>query len=132
MAIDLAKYVGLKPQDIFNNLYLLPNKVQFCHHLTTSYAQHKALDKAYNTLEDLKDEIVEQLIGYGVPKFLKLDLGSISGFTDAMPKEVAKEVMKFGKDLEQYAEANNYCNIANKAQEWSGAGAQLNYLLGLH
>ncbi len=131
MAIDLTKYAGLKFQDVFNMVYLCPNKVQYCHHLTTSYAQHKALDKAYNALQDLKDSIVEKLIGYGVPKFQKIELGVISGYTDQMPMLVAKEIMKFGKELEDFAEAHDYCDVANLAQEWSGTGAQLAYLLGL-
>ena len=129
--LNLSKAIELKVQDIFNGVYLLPIRVQFCHHLTTSYAEHKALDGAYDTLNDLKDAIVEKLIGYGVPKFQKLELGSISGFSAAMPIQVAKEILKFGKDLEQYAENNEFCDIENLAQEYSGAGAQLVYLLGL-
>ncbi len=131
MALNLSKYIGMKPQDVFNMVYVLPNKVQYCHHLTTSYAEHKALDGAYEKLSDLKDEIVEKLIGYGVPKFKTLELGTISGYSSTMPMAVAKEVLKFGGDLEKFAEENEYCDIENLAQEYSGAGAQLIYLLGL-
>src|SRR5689334_21136855 len=131
MAIDLTKQIGLTSQKIFDALYSFPVKLQFCHHNTTSYAQHKALDSAYDKANDLKDEIVEQLIGYGIPRFASVTVGTVSGKPDLYPIQLAKEIMNFGKNLEEWAEAKEYCNIENLAQEYSGMGAQLAYLLTL-
>ena len=129
MNINLNKG-SLTPQDIFNNLYTFPVKIQYCHHNTTSYAAHKALDKAYEALNDLKDEIIEQLIGYGVPRFTKIDVGSVTGSPDSLAPKFANDIIAFAKQLEIYA-SSKYPNIENLAQEYSGVGAQLAYLLTL-
>lgn len=116
---------------IVTNLYQLPNKVQFCHHLTTSFAAHKALDGAYETLGDLKDSIVEKLIGYHGNRFNTLSLSPLTGYTEAMNSTVANEIIVFGEKLEEWSKVKDYSDIENLAQEYSGAGAQLKYLLTL-
>lgn len=121
---DINKYV--------TQLYLLPDKIQFCHHLTLSFAQHSALDRTYDSLSALKDSIVEKIIGYTGKRFTALSLGNISGFGPNMPKMLADEIMSFGKELEEWAEENEYCDVENLAQEYSGVGAQLAYLLTLN
>jgi len=116
---------------IFTNLYMLPNKVQFCHHNTTSYAAHKALDGAYDELNDLKDSIVEKLIGYTGKRISKLSLSSLSGYTESANIQVADEIMTFAIQLEQFGKTNRMPDIENLAQEYNGVGAQLKYLLSL-
>lgn len=115
----------------FTNLYFLPDKIQFCHHNTTSYAQHKALDFAYEKLDDLKDDIVEQIIGYTGERIKNLNLTHLSNFSEELVKSLPQEIMSFAKELEDWAEEKGYCNIENLAQEYSGIGAKLNYLLTL-
>lgn len=116
---------------ICSNLYLFPDKIQFCHHLTTSFAKHSALDKTYESLDSLKDEIIEKLIGYTGTRFKTLTLGSITNYTENYPKQLAQEIMQFGKKLEEWGEEMGYCDISNLAAGYSGAGAKLNYLLSL-
>lgn len=129
MASPLAGFNML--DSIVTPLYQLPLKVQFCHHLTTSFAAHKALDGAYDSLNDLKDSIIEKLIGYAKSRFSKVNLTPLSGYSETMNSQVADEIMKFGKKLEEWANSMEYCDIENLAQEYSGVGAQLNYLLTL-
>lgn len=117
--------------EIATSLYQLPIKIQFCHHLTSSYAAHKALDEAYDKLNDLKDSIIEKLIGYSGNKFTNINMTNISGYTENMNMQVAKEIIDFSKKLEDFASKNNYSDIENLAQEYSGVGAQLIYLLNL-
>ena len=117
--------------DIAAHLFLLPIKVQFCHHLTTSYAAHKALDGLYDTINGLKDEIIEKIMGYSGTKYSELQLGTISGFKETNCKSVAYEVMNWGKQLEEWAEKQGFCDIENLAQSYSGAGSQALYLLNL-
>lgn len=112
-------------------LYFLPVKVQFCHHLTSSYSAHKALDSTYDSLNGLKDNIVEKLMGYSATKFSKVSLQSLEGYSESMNTEVAAEIISFGKKLEQWAGEKGYGDIENLAQEYSGVGAQLRYLLTL-
>lgn len=118
-------------QYIIDKLYSLPVKVQFCHHLTTSYAAHKALDGAYDSLNDLKDSIIEKLIGYTEERFKSVTIPTCSNYSEEMNKEVCEEIKTFAKELEMYAESMDFCDIENLAQEYSGVGAQLSYLLSL-
>lgn len=113
-----------------SGLYLIPMKVQFCHHLTSSYSAHKALDKAYDELNDLKDEIVEKIIGYS-QKFTSVKLESLENYTEMMNLSVAGEIMKFGEILKIWASEKGYSDIENLAQTYSGVGAKLKYLLML-
>lgn len=131
MKIDLLKDT-LTSQGVINNLYSFPVKLQLCHHNTTSYAKHKALDFAYDALSTLKDDVIEKLIGYGVPRFHSVTIGTISADNvEIYSKTLAKEIMSFGKSLEKFASEKGYCDIENLAQEYSGVGAKLNYLLTL-
>jgi len=95
--IELPKAMDIN--SIASYLYLLPVKVQFCHHLTTSYASHKATDGLYDTINGLKDEIIEKLIGYTGTKFSQLTLGNVSGFKEPNCLSIAYEVMNYGESL---------------------------------
>lgn len=123
---------GDELNQLVTQLYLFPIRIQFCHHLTTSYAAHKALDKAYDALNDLKDEIVEKSIGYTGNKFNTISLSPISGFNESMPMNVAKEGIQFSKKLRDWADRNDYQDVCNLADSYSGVFAQLVYLLNLH
>ena len=129
LATALSNYNEL--DSIITSLYQFPTKVQFCHHLTTSFAAHKALDGAYETLSDLKDNLVEKIIGYSGKRFTTLSLGPLTGYTEAMNTTVANEIIAFGEKLEEWSKVKDYSDIENLAQEYSGAGAQLKYLLTL-
>lgn len=117
--------------DIAGHLFILPVKVQFCHHLTSSYAAHKALDGLYDTINSMKDEIIEKVMGYTNTKYSELNLSKISNFKEADCKSIAYEVMNYGKQLEEWAGKQGWCDIENLAQSYSGAGAQCVFLLNL-
>lgn len=129
--MDIKFKPSVSIDGIVSQLYSLPVKVQFCHHLTTSFAAHKALDSTYSALNEFKDEIVEKLIGYTGKRFNSITIGSLSTYNESMNLEVAKEIMSFGASLEDWARTNDYCDIENLAQSYSGEGAQLAYLLTL-
>lgn len=112
-------------------LFQLPIKVQFCHHSTTSYACHKALDKTYNAINDLKDSIIEKLIGCIGYRYKNLNITPLSGYTEEMNIQVAEEICQFAKKLMIWADKNEYSDISNIAQEYYGVGNQLKYLLTL-
>lgn len=117
--------------DIATHLFLLPVKAQFCHHLTTSYAAHKALDGLYDSINEMKDKIIEKIIGYTGTRYNELNLSKVSGFKETDCKSIAYEVMNYGKQLEEYASKQKWCDIENLAQSYSGAGAKALYLLSL-
>jgi len=129
MELNLTKAMDIN--SIASHLYLLPNKVQFCHHLTVSYASHMAMNGLYDAIDGLKDELIEKIIGYTGIKFSQISLGNISGFKEANCLSVAYEVMNYGKELEAFAEKQGWCDVANVASTYSGAGAKAVYLLKL-
>ena len=131
----MALFEDVKPpltlEVIASKLYMLPIKTQFCHHLTSSYAAHKALDTTYELINDLKDEIIEKLMGCENKKFKSLSLSSLPGFSENLCLTVADEIKEFGDSLVDYARKEHYNDIENLAQSYSGAGIHLRYLLSL-
>lgn len=116
---------------VVSKLFSLPVKAQFCHHLTSSFAAHKALDGLYDSINGMKDDIIEKIIGYSGMKYTELSVYKCAGYKETMNKEVAKEVMDFGKELEEWAAKQGWCDIENLAQSYSGEGAKCLYLLNL-
>ena len=102
------------------------------HWQTTSYSEHKALEKAYNNLDDLFDSFVEIYYGkYGRPTdapeyTIKLEIyagdikETISGFRDQMMQELGNLLNENDKDL------------LNIKDEIEGEFNRLLYLLSLN
>lgn len=124
--LNLKKELTL--DEIATCLFLLPNKVQFCHHSTTSYSAHKSLDELYEATSSLKDEIIEKIMGYCGMRYKTLALTPITSFKEAMINEVLNEGLVFAKKLQEWAVREQYPDIENLAQSYSGAFAQAKYL----
>jgi len=110
---------------MYNELHIIFMTVKLAHFNTSSYAQHMALGRTYETLDDFTDSIMEQLIGYSGEYPKSLTIGSIESKTI---HEISKMIMDLGARLQEFAKKSNYPNIENLAQEYSGAGAQLKFL----
>jgi len=110
---------------MYSELHSIFMTVKLAHFNTSSYAQHMALGRTYETLDDLTDSIVEQLIGYSGEYPKNFTIGSVESKSI---QEISKMIMDFGVKLQEFAKKNNYPNIENLAQEYSGAGAQLKFL----
>lgn len=95
------------------------------HYTTKSFAAHEALGKAYDSITDLIDTITEKLIGYSEIDPTSLSIGTI---TVMEPRMLGISIIGIAERLEDFAEAKEYCDIENLAQELSGVGAQLKYL----
>jgi DNA-binding ferritin-like protein len=121
----------LTPEQIQAKLFYFHDCSHKFHLNTTSFAEHKALDFLYNELVGYKDEISEKLQGYMGKMIGSLKLESMPDYSTTASKKLAKEIMDFAKDLEEYAEDKEYCDIENIAQGLSGVGAKTNYLLML-
>ena len=130
---------SLFPEEMLNsgelNLETIAGKLTYFHeqlHLlhwqTKSYAQHKALGKIYEYVQDFKDGVIEKLMGYTGkrPGAIKLEQ-----LTATDPNAVVTALMDFASNLKRYAEANNYHDIANLADALSGEAAKTRYLLTL-
>jgi DNA-binding ferritin-like protein len=101
------------------------------HWQTRGFAEHEALGKIYDKVFDLKDEIVEKIMGYtGTrPKASKHEM--LRDYSIGITKSVVLDLKSFAKDLEEYGESNNMPDIENIAQSLSGEAAKTLYLLTL-
>jgi hypothetical protein len=98
------------------------------HWQTTSYAQHKALGKLYEYVQDFKDGAVEKLMGYTGKRPAPYKIEPLINCTG---DECVSKLLSFASSLKSYGEANSYHDIANLADALSGEAAKTKYLLTL-
>jgi len=101
------------------------------HWQTRGFAEHEALGKIYDKVFDLKDEIVEKIMGYTGTRTKAMPVQTIKDYTPGMAEQVVNELQKFAKQLEEFGESNNMPDIENIAQSLSGEAAQTKYRLTL-
>jgi len=101
------------------------------HWQTRGFAEHEALGKIYDRVFDLKDEIVEKIMGYTGTRTKAMPIQQIKDYAPGMSEQVIGELIRFAKQLEDFAEANNMPDIENIAQSLSGDAAQTKYRLTL-
>lgn len=128
---DMLKSTGteMSLEGVAAKLTYFHEQLHLLHWQTQSYAEHKALGKLYEYIQDFKDGLMEKLMGYvgKRPKAFKLEpLSDIANAT-----VVVGELMSFASSLKSYAEDNGYHDISNLADALSGEAAKTKYLLTL-
>jgi hypothetical protein len=125
---EMMKSGELNLEIIAGKLTYFHEQLHLLHWQTTSYAQHKALGKLYEYVQDFKDGAVEKLMGYTGkrPGVFKID-----PLTATDSNAVVTALMDFASNLKRYAESNSYHDIANLADALSGEAAKTKYLLTL-
>jgi hypothetical protein len=98
------------------------------HWQTTSYAQHKALGKLYEYVQDFKDGVVEKIMGYTGKRPGAYKIEPLGG---ANASSVVSELMNFASQLKTYGEKNSFHDVCNLADSLSGEAAKTKYLLTL-
>jgi len=101
------------------------------HWQTKSFAEHQALGGLYSRVFELKDEIVEKIMGYTGTRTKAMPVAPIKNHSAGVSAQVVKELHEFAYQLEEYGEKNNMCDIENIAQGLSGDAAKTLYLLTL-
>lgn len=101
------------------------------HWQTRGFAEHEALGKLYDRVFDLKDEIVEKIMGYSGIRTKATPMDPIKDYTPGMAEQVVGELISFAKQLEEFGKENNMPDIENVAQSLSGEAAQTKYRLTL-
>jgi len=101
------------------------------HWQTRGFAEHEALGKIYDRVFDLKDEIVEKIMGYTGTRTKAMPVQPIKDYTPGMSEQVVRELNTFAKQLEAFGESNDMPDIENIAQSLSGDAAQTLYRLTL-
>jgi DNA-binding ferritin-like protein len=125
---EMMKSGELNLETIAGKLTYFHEQLHLLHWQTKSYAQHKALGKIYEYVQDFKDGVIEKLMGYTGkrPGAIKLEQ-----LTATDPNAVVTALMDFSSNLKRYAESNSYHDIANLADALSGEAAKTKYLLTL-
>ena len=115
-------------ESIASKLTYFHEQLHLTHWQTTSYAEHKALGKLYEYVQDSKDDVIEKLMGYTGkrPGAYKIDPLGNSNAT-----AIVSELMSFSSSLKSYGESNGYHDISNLADALSGEAAKTKYLLTL-
>lgn len=122
----------LTPEIIKGKLFSFHDIAHSLHLDTRSYAEHKALSKLYEGLDDFADDVCEKIMGYQNGKRIgKAKLDELPAYSQEAVTALVKEGLSFAKELEDWAEEKNYCDITNIAQSLSGLFAQTQYLLTL-
>ena len=122
---------ALTLETISSKLSYFYEQLHLLHFQTTSYAEHQALGIIYDKVGDFQDEIVEKIMGYSGKRIKAYKIDVLKDYTNGMPNQVVRDLVKFAKDLEEFGEANNMPDIENVAQSLSGEAAQTLYRLTL-
>ena len=125
--------VSMTPEEIRNKLFYFENAFHAFHQDTTNGWEHDALGKLYEQLADYKDDIPEKIMGYmGGKRIGSLKREQIPAYSNKESSiKLVEELIKFAKQLEEWAESKEYCDIENIAQSLSGDGAKAIYRLSL-
>ena len=119
---------GLTLESIAAKLTYFHEQLHLLHWQTTSYAQHKALGKLYEYVQDFKDGVVEKIMGYTGkrPGLYKID-----PLTNCTAMSCVESLCNFASELKRYGDMNGYHDIGNLADALSGEAAKTKYLLTL-
>jgi hypothetical protein len=125
---EMMKSGELNLETIAGKLTYFHEQLHLTHWQTTSYAEHKALGKLYEYVQDFKDGVIEKLMGYTGKR---PNPYKIEPLTNCTGNECVSNLLSFASSLKSYAEANSYHDIANLADALSGEAAKTKYLLTL-
>lgn len=118
----------LSLESIAAKLTYFHEQLHLLHWQTTSYAQHKALGKLYEYVQDFKDGVVEKIMGYTGKR---PGIYKIEPLTNCKPEQCVSDLMSFASALKMYGEKNGFHDVCNLADALSGEAAKTKYLLTL-
>ena len=119
---------GLTLESIAAKLTYFHEQLHLLHWQSTSYAQHKALGKLYEYVQDFKDGLVEKIMGYTGKRPAPY---KIEPLTNCTAGECVNNLLSFASALKMYGEKNGYHYVCNLADSLSGEAAKTKYLLTL-
>jgi DNA-binding ferritin-like protein len=118
----------LSLESIAAKLTYFHEQLHLLHWQTSSYAEHKALGKLYEFVQDFKDGVVEKIMGYTGKRPAAYKIEALGG---ANATSVVSDLMSFASQLKMYGEKNSFHDVCNLADSLSGEAAKTKYLLTL-
>lgn len=128
---SMMETVSLNLDSIKAKLNYFDLQLHELHWQTRSLAEHLALGDAYDMVADIKDEIVEKIMGYTGTRTKAMPVETIKAYSAGVPDQVISELMNFAKQLESFGASNGMPDIENIAQSLSGNAAKIKYRLTL-
>jgi DNA-binding ferritin-like protein len=127
---DMMKSSGAEMtlESVAAKLTYFHEQLHLTHWQTTSYAEHKALGKLYEYVQDFKDGVIEKLMGYTGKR---PSIYKIEPLTNCTGNQCVTDLMSFASELKMYGERNSFHDICNLADSLSGEAAKTKYLLTL-
>ena len=117
---------------LITNFLNLQNQLRIYHWQTDSYAEHKALGKAYESLDDLIDTFVETYMGkYG--KRIATDgfNFSLSNYNTSDVEELLKQYDEYLSTICETDLSDDDTDLKNIRDDMKGVLNHTRYLLGL-
>jgi DNA-binding ferritin-like protein len=128
MMISSSSSEELTLETIAGKLTYFHEQLHLTHWQTTSYAEHKALGKLYEYVQDFKDDIIEKLMGYTGKRPAPY---KIEPLTNCTGMQCTLDLLSFASQLKSYGEVNKFHDVCNLADALSGESAKTKYLLTL-
>jgi len=127
---DMMKSSGAEMtlESVAAKLTYFHEQLHLLHWQTQSYAEHKALGKLYEYVQDFKDGVIEKLMGYTGKR---PNPYKIEPLTNCTGNQCVTDLMSFASELKMYGERNSFHDICNLADSLSGEAAKTKYLLTL-
>ena len=126
---DMMKSGGdMTIESIAAKLTYFHEQLHLLHWQTTSYAQHKALGKLYEYVQDFKDGLIEKIMGYTGKRPTAY---KIEPLTNCTGNQCVSDILSFASSLKYYGERNGFHDVCNLADSLSGEAAKTKYLLTL-
>jgi DNA-binding ferritin-like protein len=108
------------------------NQIKIFHWQTSSYSQHKALDKTYKNLSDLIDQFVEVFMGkYGRAKAATHYTIELENYNENFHATI-DEYISYLIDITDEVDPINDTDLLNIRDEMLGEFNRLKYLLTLN
>jgi len=120
--------VDLSLESIAAKLTYFHEQLHLLHWQSTSYAEHKALGKLYEYVQDFKDGIIEKIMGYTGKRPGPY---KIEALTNCSAGQCVSDLLVFASQLKSYGERNGFHDVCNLADSLSGEAAKTKYLLTL-
>lgn len=114
-------------EKILSQFFSINTALHQAHLTTSSFAEHKGYEFAYDAMLEFEDEIMERLFGYNPKERNQVNITTITLVSKAnLPNAI--EVLS--KSIKAYS-AGKYADLENIADSISGIASKLTYLLTL-
>ena len=115
-------------ETIAGKLTYFHEQLHLLHWQTTSKAEHQALGKLYEYVQDFKDDVIEKIMGYTGKRPAPY---KIEPLTNCTGMQCTLDLLSFASQLKAYGEVNKFHDVCNLADALSGQAAKTKYLLTL-